>query len=126
MAHAVPKWVLAEAIATILDSGVTPTDLSHELGFQDTSMIYRYRNSKTLKTSAIRALVIFNEYDMLLDDYDSEEHLKMLAQTELDKGNKGIDKCGHLMDKLIIIASYKGNDLRTKLLHFIADYDGRL
>ena len=120
-----PKWNLAEAITTILDSGVTPTELSHELGFQDTSMVYRYKNAKTLKTSHIRALVIFNEYDMLLDEYVSESHLKELAQKELDKSGKGIDKCGHLLDKLIVIASYKGSDLRTKLLQFIADYDKR-
>ena len=120
-----PKWNLAEAITTILDSGVTPTELSHELGFQDTSMVYRYKNAKTLKTSHIRALVVFNEYDMLLDEYVSESHLKELAQKELDKSGKGIDKCGHLLDKLIVIASYKGSDLRTKLLQFIADYDKR-
>lgn len=120
-----PRWNLAEAITTVLDSGVTPTDLSHELGFQDTSMIYRYRNAKTLKTSHIRALVIFQEYDMLLDEYVSADHLRELAQKELDKGGKDIDKCGHLMDKLIVIASYKGQDLRTKLLQFIADYDKR-
>ena len=120
-----PKWALAEAITTILDSGVTPTELSHELGFQDTSMVYRYKNAKTLKTSAIRALVIFQEYDMLLDDYMGESHLAQMAQKELDKGGRSVDKCGHLLDKLIVIASYKGNDLRTKLLQFIADYDKR-
>ena len=116
-----PVWNLAEAISTILDSGVTPTDLSHELGFQDTSMIYRYRQGKTKSCSAIRALVIYQEYDMLLDDFTSADHLRTVAQKELDKGGKGIDKCGHLMDKLIVIASYKGQDLRTKLLRFIAD-----
>jgi len=116
-----PKWVLAEAITAILDSGVTPTDLSHELGYQDTSMIYRYKKGRTKSCSHIRALVIYQEYDMLLDEYVSEAHLRELANKELDKSGKGIDKCGHLMDKLIVIASYKGQDLRTKLLRFIAD-----
>ena len=120
-----PKWTLQNAITAILDSGVTPTDLSHELGYQDTSMVYRYKKGTTLKCSHIRALVIFQEYDMLLDDFQSEAHLKTLAEKELDKGHKDIDKCGHLLDKLIVIASYKGNDLRTRLLQFIADYDKR-
>jgi len=120
-----PKWALAEAITTILDSGVTPTELSHELGFQDTSMVYRYKTGKTKSMGHIKSLVIFNEYDMLLDDYVSADQLKELAQKALDTGGKSIDKCSHLMDKLIIIASYKGQDLRQKLLRFIADNDNR-
>ncbi len=120
-----PKWLLADAITEILDSGVTPTELSHELGFQDTSMTYRYKLGKTKSCSAIRAMIIYTQYDMLIDEYASPEHLQMLVDKEISKGSKGVDKCGHLMDKLIIIASYKGSDLRQKLLRFIADYDGR-
>jgi len=120
-----PKWKLAEAIQAILDSGVTPTELSHELGFQDTSMVYRYKNGKTKSMGHIKALVVYKEYDMLLEEYDSSEQLITLANKELAKGGKDIDKCGHLLDKLIIIASYKGSDLRSKLLQFIADYDRR-
>jgi len=121
-----PKWVLAEAIQAILASGVTPTELSNELGFSDTSMIYRYSKGTTLKTSAIRASILFTTYDMLLDDYDSEEHLNMLLQQELDKGGRMPEPCAKLMDRLLILASYKGADLRTRLLRFIADYDKRL
>ncbi len=120
-----PQWLLADAITAILDSGIKPIDLSHELGFQDPSMIHRYKTGKTKTCTAIRALIIFNEYDMLLDDFNSEDHLKMLAENELNRGGKDKDKCGHIMDKLLVIASYKGQDLRSKLLRFIADYDKR-
>jgi hypothetical protein len=119
------KWNLAEAITAILDSGVTPTDLSHELGFQDTSMVYRYKTGKTKSTSAVRALIIFNEYDMLLDDYVNAEHLQTKAEAEMSKGGKSVDKCGHILDKLLVIASYKGNDLRQRLLRLISDLDNR-
>jgi len=120
-----PKWNLAEAVQAILDSGVTPTDLSHELGFQDTSMVYRYRLGTTKTTSALRALILFNEYDMLLDEYVSEEHLKTKAEAEMSKGMDKLDTCGHILDKLLVIASYKGANLRQRLLRLIADLDKR-
>ena len=63
-----PKWVLADAIAAILDSGVTPTDLSHELGFQDTSMVYRYKKGTTKSMGHIRALIIYQEYNQRIKE----------------------------------------------------------
>jgi len=120
-----PKWLLADAINEIVASGVTPTELAHQLGFNDTSMIYRYGKGKTVKCSHIRAKILFTTYDMLLDEYDSEEHLNMLSQQELDKGGRMPDPCAKIMDNLLVIASYKGGDLRTRLLRFIADYDKR-
>ena len=118
-------FTLEEAINTILNNGVTPTELSHELGFSDTSMVYRYKTGKTKSTSATRAKIIYDNYNILLDDYTTVEHLMQKAKIEMDKGAKSVDVCSHLMDKLIVIASYKGSDLRQKLLRFIANHDTR-
>jgi len=119
------QYSLQDAINHIIDSGVTPTELSHELGFQDTSMVYRYKNGKTKTTSAVRAKVLFDKYGILLDDFISAEHLEQKAQAELNRGIKEVDSCGHIFDKLLVIASYKGADLRQRLLKFIAEMDKR-
>jgi len=119
------KVSLQEAIDIALQK-VTPTELSHELGFQDTSMVYRYKKGITKSTTATRAKILYDDFGLLLDDYVSVEHLNSLAEKEQNKdNNKTVDACGHVMDKLLIVASYKGKDLRQKLLRFIADYDKR-
>lgn len=118
-------WSLKEAIETILDSGVSPTNLSHELGFNDTSMVYRYKKGQTAKTTAIRAKTIHTSYGMLLDDYTSLDHLNTLTQAELDKGGKMPTTCQHLMKELLAILSYDGVNLRPRLLRFVADHDKR-
>ena len=115
---------LKEAIVDILDGGVKAIDLSHQLGFQDSAMVYRYRTGKAKSCSAIRAQIILQEYDILLDDYVSTVQLKTKVDDELLAGAKIKDGCQHLMDKLIIIASYKGADLRSRLLKFIAEHAG--
>jgi len=120
-----PKWKLDLAIETILASGVTPTDLSHELGFKDTAMVYRYKHGKTKSTTATRAKIIYDTYNMLLADYTSAEQLEELAEKEQQRSVKTADACGHIFDKLLLVASYKGKDLRQKLLKFISDYDTR-
>lgn len=115
---------LQEAVTSILEGGVKGTDLAHQMGFQDTSMVYRYKTGKTKKCSAIRAQIILQEYDILLDDYLTVVQLKEHVDNELINGAKVASQCQHLMDKLIVIASYKGADLRSKLLRFIADHSG--
>ena len=115
---------LQGAVRSILESGVKGIDLAHQMGFQDTSMVYRYRTGSTKTCSAIRAQVLLAEYNILLDDYHSVVQLKAKVDTELLNGAKIAGQCQHLMDKLIVIASYKGADLRSKLLRFIADHAG--
>lgn len=115
---------LKEAIVEILESGVKGVHLAHQLGFQDTSMVYRYRTGGVKKCTAIRAQIILQEYNILLDDYLTVVQLKEHVDNELTNGAKVASQCQHLMDKLIVIASYKGQDLRSKLLRFIADHTG--
>ena len=119
------KYSLQDAVNLILEKGVTPTELSHELGFQDTSMVYRYKTGKTKSTSAIRASIIYDTYGYLLDDYVSVDHLRSKAETEEAKVSKQIEVCGHIFDRLLVLASYKGKDLRQRLLKFIAEMDRR-
>ena len=113
---------LTHAIAEIIMTGATATDLSHELGFQDTTMVYRYRRGLTKKIAHWRALAIYEKYDILIDTYSSVEDLEAKAARSEDTN---ADSCGHILDKLLVIASYKGNDLRQRLLKFIAQLDNR-
>jgi hypothetical protein len=88
-------------------------------------MVYRYKTGKVKTTTAVRAQIILLSYGYLLDTYASPKHLDQKANAELNRGAKEIDSCGYIFDKLLVIASYQGQDLRQRLLKFIADFDKR-
>jgi len=117
---------LQEAVQYITGhEGIKIIDLSHQLGFQDGASVTRYKSGKTKACSATRAKIIFDTYDILLDVYASTKDLEFVVNKELTNSVKVRSECEHIMDKLIVIASYQGKDLRQKLLRLIADLDTR-